>query len=48
VRRRNTLLQNAITKAQAELVADGTAAALIKWWLGVGATLPRPARPYRR
>ena len=36
----NTQLHNAITKAQAALVVDGTLAALIKQWLGVGATLP--------
>jgi polar amino acid transport system substrate-binding protein len=33
-------LHNAITKAQAALVVDGTLAALIKQWLGAGATLP--------
>src|SRR5579872_1568680 len=36
----NTQLHNAIAKAQAALVADGTLAALIKHWLGAGATLP--------
>jgi polar amino acid transport system substrate-binding protein len=36
----NTQLRNAITKAQTALVVDGTLAALIKQWLGVGATLP--------
>jgi polar amino acid transport system substrate-binding protein len=40
VRRGNTQLHNAIRKAQAALVADGTLAALVKRWLGVGATLP--------
>jgi polar amino acid transport system substrate-binding protein len=36
----NTQLHNAITKAQAALAVDGTLAALIKQWLGAGATLP--------
>jgi polar amino acid transport system substrate-binding protein len=36
----NTALLDAIGKAQAELIADGTLAALIKEWLGAGATLP--------
>ena len=40
VRKGNTALLDAISKAQAELVADGTLAALIKEWLGAGATLP--------
>jgi len=40
VRKGNTALRNAINKAQAALAADGTLAALIKQWLGAGATLP--------
>ena len=40
VRKGNAALRDAISKAQAELVADGTLAALIKQWLGAGATLP--------
>jgi len=40
VRHGNTALRNAINKAQAALAADGTLAALIKQWLGAGATLP--------
>ena len=40
VRHGNTALRNAIDKAQAVLTADGTLAALIKQWLGAGATLP--------
>ena len=40
VRHGNTALRNAINKAQAALAADGTLAALIKQWLGTGATLP--------
>jgi polar amino acid transport system substrate-binding protein len=40
VRKGNTGLRNAINKAQAELAADGTLAALIKQWLGAGAALP--------
>jgi polar amino acid transport system substrate-binding protein len=40
VRNGNTALRNAINKAQAALAADGTLAALIKQWLGTGATLP--------
>ena len=39
VRKGNTL-RKAISKAQSELTADGTLAALIKQWLGSGATLP--------
>jgi polar amino acid transport system substrate-binding protein len=40
VRHGNTALRNAIDKAQAVLTADGTLAALIRQWLGAGATLP--------
>jgi ABC-type amino acid transport substrate-binding protein len=40
VRNGNTALRNAINQAQATLAADGTLAALIKQWLGAGATLP--------
>jgi polar amino acid transport system substrate-binding protein len=40
VRKGNVALRDGITKAQAALKADGTLAALIKQWLGVGATLP--------
>jgi len=40
VRKGNAALRDEITKAQAALKADGTLAALIKQWLGVGATLP--------
>jgi polar amino acid transport system substrate-binding protein len=40
VRKGNTVLRDAIGKAQAELTADGTIAALIKQWLGQGATAP--------
>jgi polar amino acid transport system substrate-binding protein len=40
VRKGNTALREAIGKAQAELMADGTLPALIKEWLGEGATLP--------
>jgi polar amino acid transport system substrate-binding protein len=39
VRKGNTALRNAISKAQALLVADGTLGALIKQWLGDGAAL---------
>jgi polar amino acid transport system substrate-binding protein len=39
VRKGNTALRNAISKAQALLVADGTLEALIKQWLGDGAAL---------
>ncbi len=39
VRRGNTALRKAIDAAQAALAADGTLAALIKQWLGAGATL---------
>jgi ABC-type amino acid transport substrate-binding protein len=41
VRKGNTALRTAIDKAQAELAADGTLAALAKEWLGAGARLPR-------
>jgi polar amino acid transport system substrate-binding protein len=40
VRKGDTALRDAINKAQAELMADGTLAALIKQWLGTGATAP--------
>ena len=40
VRTGNTALRAAINKAQAELVADGTLAALIAQWLGAGARPP--------
>jgi len=40
VRKGNTALRDAIGKAQAELMADGTIAALIKRWLGQGASAP--------
>jgi polar amino acid transport system substrate-binding protein len=40
VRRGNTALRDAIGKAQASLMADGTLSALIKQWLGKGATAP--------
>jgi ABC-type amino acid transport substrate-binding protein len=40
VRKGNTALRDEISKAQGELIADGTLAALIKQWLGAGATLP--------
>jgi polar amino acid transport system substrate-binding protein len=40
VRKGNTALRNAISKAQAALAVDGTLAALIKQWLGTGATPP--------
>jgi polar amino acid transport system substrate-binding protein len=41
VRKGNTALGDAIGKAQASLMADGTLSALIKQWLGKGATVPR-------
>jgi polar amino acid transport system substrate-binding protein len=41
VRQGNTTLRDAIGKAQAELMTDGTLPALIKQWLGQGATAPR-------
>jgi polar amino acid transport system substrate-binding protein len=40
VAKNNTTLREAIGKAQAGLMADGTLAALIKQWLGTGARLP--------
>jgi polar amino acid transport system substrate-binding protein len=40
VRKGNTTLREAIGKAQAELMADGTLPALITEWLGAGATPP--------
>jgi len=40
VRKGNTALREAIGKAQAALMTDGTLAALIKEWLGEGAHLP--------
>jgi len=41
VRKANTALRDAIGKAQAALMADGTLAALIRQWLGKAATVPR-------
>ena len=40
VRKADTTLREAIGTAQAELMADGTLPALIREWLGEGATLP--------
>ena len=40
VRKGDTALRDAINAAQAALAADGTLAALVKQWLGAGATLP--------
>jgi polar amino acid transport system substrate-binding protein len=40
VRKGNTVLRDAINSAQAALEKDGTLAALIKKWLGDGATAP--------
>ena len=40
VRKGDTALRDAINAAQAALTADGTLAALVKQWLGAGATLP--------
>ena len=40
VRKGNAVLRDAIAKAQAALVADGTLPALIKEWLGAGAAPP--------
>jgi polar amino acid transport system substrate-binding protein len=40
VRKGNAALSDAIGKAQASLMADGTLSALIKQWLGKGATAP--------
>ncbi len=39
VRKGDSALRAAINKAQAELAADGTLAALVKQWLGAGANL---------
>jgi ABC-type amino acid transport substrate-binding protein len=41
VRKGDTALRNAIGEAQASLMADGTIAALVKQWLGTGASLPQ-------
>jgi ABC-type amino acid transport substrate-binding protein len=41
VRKGDSALADAIGKAQAALMADGTVAGLIKQWLGAGATLPQ-------
>ena len=40
VRKGNAALRDAVGKAQAELMADGTIPALIKQWLGQGASAP--------
>jgi polar amino acid transport system substrate-binding protein len=40
VRKKDIALRDAINGAQAALAADGTLAALVKQWLGAGATLP--------
>ena len=40
VRKGNTALSDAIDKAQASLMADGTLSALVEQWLGKGATVP--------
>jgi polar amino acid transport system substrate-binding protein len=40
VRKGDTALRDAINAAQAALAADGTLAALVKQWLGAGATPP--------
>jgi polar amino acid transport system substrate-binding protein len=40
VRKGNTLLRDAISEAQAALMADGTLPALVKQWLGSGAAAP--------
>ena len=40
VRKGDTALRDAINAAQAALAADGTLAALVRQWLGAGATLP--------
>jgi polar amino acid transport system substrate-binding protein len=40
VRKGNTALRDAIDNVQASLMADGTLTALIKQWLGKGATVP--------
>jgi ABC-type amino acid transport substrate-binding protein len=41
VRKGNTALGDAIDKAQASMMADGTLPALIRQWLGKGATALR-------
>jgi ABC-type amino acid transport substrate-binding protein len=40
VRKGDTALRQAIDEAQAALIRDGTLAALVKQWLGEGATAP--------
>jgi ABC-type amino acid transport substrate-binding protein len=40
VRKGNAALRDAIDKTQASLMADGTLPALVKQWLGEGATVP--------
>ena len=40
VRKGNAALSDAIDKAQASLMADGTLPALIEQWLGKGAAVP--------
>ena len=40
MRKGSAALRSEISKEQAALKADGTLAALIKQWLGAGATLP--------
>ena len=40
VRRGDTALRDAIDRAQAALVQDGTLAALVRQWLGTGAAMP--------
>ena len=40
VRKGNTALRDAIGEAQAALTADGVLPALVKQWLGTGATVP--------
>jgi ABC-type amino acid transport substrate-binding protein len=40
VRRGNTALRDAISKAQAALMKDGSVSVLMKHWLGTGATMP--------
>ena len=40
VRKGDAALRDAINSAQAELVRDGTLPALIRQWLGEGATAP--------
>ena len=41
VRKGNTALRDEIVKAQTSLIVDGTLPALVKQWLGKGATVPR-------